>query len=229
MTDPMDEADFSAVPLFPLPNVVLFPRAVLPLHIFEERYKVMMIADVLKNRRQIAMGLLRPGWEMNYHGKAPIEPVVCVGTILSHERLADGRYNLLLQGTARARMVRELEHQPYRVAQLRAFEQEPLAEDTLEEERRRLTTIFEDPQLSDTGIGRRFVELLAKPIPISIICDLAAFHFLEDIQLKQKLLADFDVRHRIGRTIDALEEVYCELAQLQAAAPINCFKNPSLN
>src|SRR5581483_11492817 len=104
MDDFPSEPDFSAVPLFPLPNVVLFPRAVLPLHIFEERYKA-MTADSLRGDRQIAMALLQSGWEKNYHCKPRIDPVVCVGTILSHERLSDGRYNLLLQGTTRARIV----------------------------------------------------------------------------------------------------------------------------
>src|SRR5579864_282631 len=71
MPNPADEIDLSAVPLFPLPNVVLFPRAVLPLHVFEERYKE-MTADALRGNRQIAMALLGAGWETNYHGKPPI-------------------------------------------------------------------------------------------------------------------------------------------------------------
>src|SRR5687768_2370471 len=73
-------SDLCAVPLFPLPNVVLFPRAVLPLHIFEERYKT-MAADALAGDRLVAMALLRPGWEKSYYGRPAIEPVVCVGTI----------------------------------------------------------------------------------------------------------------------------------------------------
>ncbi len=85
------------VPLFPLPNVVLFPRAVLPLHVFEQRYRE-MTTDALKGDRLIAMALLRPGWEQNYYSRPAIEPVVCVGQILTHEKLADGKYNFLLQG-----------------------------------------------------------------------------------------------------------------------------------
>src|SRR5438552_2023140 len=92
-----DPAKLDSVPLFPLPNVVLFPRAVLPLHIFEERYKA-MTADALNGDRRIAMALLRPGWERSYYGRPQIEPVVCVGKILSHEKLPDGKYNFLLQG-----------------------------------------------------------------------------------------------------------------------------------
>src|SRR5204862_2647939 len=86
----------STVPLFPLPNVVLFPRAVLPWHIFEERY-LAMTADALRGDRLIAMALLKTGWERDYYSTPAIEPVVCVGHILTHEQLADGKYNLLLQ------------------------------------------------------------------------------------------------------------------------------------
>ena len=78
----------AAVPLFPLPNVVLFPRAVLPLHVFEDRYKA-MTADVLTGNRLIAMALLKPGWEKDYYQAPAIEPVVCVGEILSWEQLPD--------------------------------------------------------------------------------------------------------------------------------------------
>ena len=91
----------ASVPLFPLPNVVLFPRAVLPLHIFEDRYKA-MTADVLAGDRRIAMALLKPGWEKSYHQRPAIEPIVCVGRIISHEKLAKGEYNFLLQGRLRA-------------------------------------------------------------------------------------------------------------------------------
>src|SRR5437016_3246424 len=113
---------FESVPLFPLPNVVLFPRAVLPLHIFEERYK-QMTADALAGDGLVAMALLRLGWEKSYYGRPAIEPVVCVGRILSHEKLADGKYNFLLQGQTRARIVREHGERSYRLAELSPLEE----------------------------------------------------------------------------------------------------------
>src|SRR5688572_33039349 len=79
---PLDEDSGSlVVPLFPLPNVVLFPKAVLPLHIFEERYKA-MTADALSGHRRIAMALLQRGWERDYYSRPMVEPIVCVGQIL---------------------------------------------------------------------------------------------------------------------------------------------------
>ncbi len=83
------QIDLSSVPLFPLPGVVLFPKAVLPLHIFEDRYK-QMTADALAGQRRIAMALLQPGWEKSYYGRPEIERIVCVGKILSCERLPEG-------------------------------------------------------------------------------------------------------------------------------------------
>src|SRR5206468_7180852 len=132
-------------PLFPLPNVVLFPRLVLPLHIFEERYKA-MTADVIApgGERQIAMALLKPGWQKSYYERPAIEPVVCVGQILSHEKLADGKYNFLLQGQTRAKISREITGLgvPYRVAELVPIEETRLYEIDLDDQRRRLREIL---------------------------------------------------------------------------------------
>src|SRR5687767_8134627 len=113
----MAAPSLDAIPLFPLPNVVLFPRAVVPLHIFEDRYK-QMTADALAGDKRIAMALLKPGWEKYYYGRPAIEPVVCVGQILSWEQLDDGKYNFLLQGSLRARVVSEERSADYRVARL---------------------------------------------------------------------------------------------------------------
>jgi Lon protease-like protein len=211
-----DAPNLCSVPLFPLPGVVLFPRAVLPLHVFEERYKTMM-ADALRGDRQIAMALLRPGWERDYYSKPAIDPVVCVGRILSHERLPDGKYNLLLQGHARARVVRENSSTtPYRVAQL-----EPLAEiqgpvADMEAERERLTRLFRTAMLGSTPVGRQFRTLLgAGELSTQDVADLVAFNYIEDVPLKQSLLTEGDVLRRVRKTLDALEAAR---PALQAAA-----------
>ena len=102
--DPTSLGDFSGrARLFPLPNLVLFPSVVQPLHIFEPRYRQLM-EDALKDDRLIAMALLQPGWEDDYYKNPPIYPVVCLGRVHKEERLPDGRWNLLLHGLARARV-----------------------------------------------------------------------------------------------------------------------------
>jgi Lon protease-like protein len=208
MASAVDESfDLSAVPLFPLPNVVLFPRAVLPSHIFEERYKA-MAADTLSGRGQIAMALLKPGWEKNYYQRPPIEPVVCAGRILSHEKLADGTYNFLLEGVLRARIVQEFDGKPYRIAELEPLEESLVMEVDLEEQRRRLHVLFDEAPSGYSGISQQFRQLVRSPFPTAQIADLVAFNFLEDLALRQGILSETDVRKRVSRTIDALAATF---------------------
>jgi Lon protease-like protein len=103
------------LPLFPLPNVVLFPNVFLPLHIFEPRYRE-MVADAIASDRMIGMVLLRPGWERDYEGRPPVFPVGCSGVMTHVERLADGRYNIVLRGLERFRIVEENHSRSYRSA-----------------------------------------------------------------------------------------------------------------
>src|SRR5438552_1131141 len=91
------------VRLFPLPNLVLFPHVIQPLHIFEPRYRQLM-NDALAGDRLMALALLQPGWEEDYHKQPPVYPTVCLGRIFQEERLPDGRFNLLLHGVSRARI-----------------------------------------------------------------------------------------------------------------------------
>ncbi len=96
------------VPVFPLPNVVFFPKTTLPLHIFEPRYR-QMVAHALDRDRLIAVALLKPGWEKDYHGAPDFYLVATMGRITEHEKLEDGRYNILLEGVERVHL---LEDQP---------------------------------------------------------------------------------------------------------------------
>lgn len=88
------------IPLFPLPNLVFFPKTYLPLHIFEPRYRE-MVADALAGGRCIGMVLLKDGWERDYYGNPPVFEVGCVGRLVNVEPLAQGRSNILLQGLHR--------------------------------------------------------------------------------------------------------------------------------
>src|ERR1700752_5009269 len=94
------------LPLFPLPNVVLFPNVFLPLHIFEPRYRE-MIADALKSDRLIGMALLQAKWVGRYEGRPPVYPIGCSGVITHLDRHDDGRYNIVLRGLERFRILRE--------------------------------------------------------------------------------------------------------------------------
>jgi len=110
------------LPIFPLPTTVLFPNVFLPLHIFEPRYRA-MVSDALHTDRLIGMVLLKPGWERDYEGRPPVYPIGCSGVITHAERLGDGRYNLVLRGLERFRVVEEDHARLYRRAKI-----EPLIE-----------------------------------------------------------------------------------------------------
>lgn len=105
------------IAIFPLPNVVFFPHTLLPLHIFEPRYR-QMLADCLAGEKRLAMVLLRPGWEVDYHGRPPIFSVAGTGEILESAMLPDGRSNILLRGLGRIMIEREVPSpKPYRIGQ----------------------------------------------------------------------------------------------------------------
>jgi Lon protease-like protein len=198
--------DPAAVPLFPLPNVVLFPRAVLPLHIFEERYKA-MTADALRGDGVIAMALLKPGWEKCYYAAPSIEPVVCVGKILTHEKLPDGKYNFLLQGIARAKVVAENRSRAYRVGQLELLADADVMEIDLENERLRLTSMLSEGICANLPVVKQFRQMLTSTMPTAEIADLLAFNFIDDVRVKQALLAETDPRRRVERLIPILDEI----------------------
>jgi Lon protease-like protein len=111
------------LPLFPLPNLVFFPNTRLPLHVFEPRYRK-MITDALASDSRIGIVLLRPGWEADYFGSPPIHQWGTFGTIEQAVPLDDGRFNILIRGDARFRVVDEVSRVPYRTARVVAQPEE---------------------------------------------------------------------------------------------------------
>ncbi len=106
------------IPVFPLPNVVLFPRVQLPLHIFEPRYRA-MVRDVVKAEPPlIGMALLRGEWQDQYEGNPQVFPTGCVGKVVKTVPLPDGRFNILLQGLREYRIQEEFHDKSYRQARV---------------------------------------------------------------------------------------------------------------
>src|SRR5258706_5105361 len=116
------------VPVFPLPNLVLFPDAVVPLHVFELRYRT-MVRDALSGERVIAMGLLKPGWEGDYHGSPEYYPLGCQARFEEVEWLPNDCYSLVVRGLGRVMMGRVVREYPYRAAKVEVLPQEPWSED----------------------------------------------------------------------------------------------------
>ena len=127
----------STIPLFPLPDVVLFPHMPLPLHIFEPRYRK-MTADVMASHKIIGMALLKPGWEPDYYGRPPVYPVGCAGVVEECRPLEDGRFNIRLKGVSRFRIVSERGGEPYRLAAVESLRDEIGDTTVLESGRRKV-------------------------------------------------------------------------------------------
>jgi len=115
--------EFELQPVFPLPNVVLFPRAILPLHIFEPRYRT-MIADVLGGGQSLVIALLKSGWEQDYYGSPEAHAVGCLGRVVQHHTLPDGHYNIMLHGEQKVFLDRFERQEPYRLARVRRVEED---------------------------------------------------------------------------------------------------------
>jgi len=106
------------IPVFPLPDVVFFPKMQLPLHIFEQRYR-QMVRDALEKERLIGMALLRGDWEKDYYQNPDIYPVGCLGSVAGVTPLPDGRFNILLHGVREYEIQEHiLEQTPYRRARV---------------------------------------------------------------------------------------------------------------
>lgn len=131
------------LPIFPLPNAVLFPNVFLPLHIFEPRYRA-MVADALGGDRIVGMVLLQPGYEPNYQGRPPVYGVGCAGVITHAEKLADGCYNIVLRGIEKFRIVGEDESRAYRLAHVQPLPERPTPDERaqLRKQRTRLEALL---------------------------------------------------------------------------------------
>ncbi len=190
------------IPLFPLPSVVLFPNVFLPLHIFEMRYRD-MVSDALAEDRIIGMALLRPGWEDDYEGRPPIYPVGCAGLITHAERLGDGRFNIVLQGLEKFRVLDEDDSRPYRLARVDGIEEVPANVDDRDEmrvARRRLEALLV-PQPAGRGMDAKVPPSMADE---DLVNALAQYLDLEPVE-KQALLERDTLLARCRSLIELLE------------------------
>ena len=116
------------IPIFPLPGVVLLPGTLLPLHIFEPRYRA-MVADALAGDRTIGMSMWKQDPREGEAGEPRIHEIGGAGEIVESERLEDGRYNIVLEGRFRFRVLDEAPPSPYRVARVVEVPSRPLEEE----------------------------------------------------------------------------------------------------
>ncbi len=193
------------VPIFPLPNVVLFPKTLMPLHIFEERYRA-MTREALAGDGRIAMVLLREGWEADYKRSPAVHDVACLGKIETYEELKDGKYDLVLAGLHRVRLVREIQHSPYRMAEVEILEDIGCDENSSDVIRRRnhLGGLF--ARFTELAAGGKFkaVELVPQ-FQFESLVNMVASTLNLPAQDKQALLEMDDIMQRCDALIPVLQ------------------------
>jgi uncharacterized protein len=214
------------VRLFPLPNLVLFPHVMQPLHIFEPRYRE-MLEDAIAGDRLVAMALLAPGWEKDYEGRPPLYPVACLGRITTYFRLADGTYNVLLLGLRRVKLLCEMEsNRRFREARVE------IREDLYPTEE------IEGCDLLHDRLHKAFVQILPflpeaqeqldqltdTDVSLGMLTDIISYMLDIDLGKKQSLLTEIDVYRRaqllLKYLVSATEEFEGDTAGIRLFPPL---------
>ncbi|HEX7448611.1 MAG TPA: LON peptidase substrate-binding domain-containing protein [Pirellulales bacterium] len=193
--------------LFPLPNLVMFPHVLQPLHVFEPRYRE-LLADALEGDRMMAMAVLKPGWEADYEGRPAIHPVACLCRVVTHQALEDGRSNLLLVGLRRLGVVRELPpERPFREAEVLVLDDYYPAESggSRPDLQRRLIDQFRHLMPNLQELHQQLDEVLANDVPLGMLTDILSFTLKFDQAAKEQLLRETNVDRRAQRLLEAMQ------------------------
>ncbi len=200
-----------SLPIFPLPDLTFFPHTMLPLHIFEARYRA-MITDCLSRDRRLAVVGLKPGYEASYEGKPAVYTVCGVGRIVQWERLASGRFNLLLRGEGRVRIDRELPTDTL----YRMVAATPLSETAADGAAVSALTdrVKARCQQILSALGRSTEDLLTMMERLdqpAELCDQVASALIPTSTTRQALLEELDVERRLERLAGALDALLSQL------------------
>jgi len=195
--------------LFPLPNLVMFPHVMQPLHIFEDRYRA-LLEEAMADDRLIAMTLLAPGWEKNYDGRPALHPVGCLGRVAASQQQPDGRSNILLLGLRRVRLVEELPARKlFREAEVAVIEDDyhtssAARRTALQSE---LLGVFQQalPKMKQTA--EQMEQLLGRSITLGMLTDIIGYTLELDLKLKQQLLEESNVDARAQTLIRHVRQV----------------------
>lgn len=216
-----DSASFSGrARLFPLPNLVMFPHVLQPLHIFEPRYRE-MLEDAMADDRLIAMSILAPGWEKHYEGRPALESVACLGRVVTHQKVENGRYNLLLAGLKRVRIVHELPPtKAYREARVEIIDD--VYSDAHASDRPRLQRMMLDrfrkmlPNMPE--VHKQLEEMLCTDVSLGMLTDLVAYTLEIPLQAKTLLLNEANVDRRCAALIQLLRDAPKEKTKTKTEA-----------
>jgi uncharacterized protein len=218
---PLPDGEF-LLPLFPLPNIVFFPHTRLPLHVFEPRYR-QMVRDVMETDQRFGIVLLRPGWEPEYFGAPPVYTFGTLGTIEQAVPLDDGRFNIVVRGDARFRILDEVSAVPYRTARVVTEPEVHRAADASYAQREWLADVsrqylkYLPDQTAVPEIETVTLDALTNALIMSLNLDVAE---------KQKLLEESDV---IARAEDIGSELSSRIESLRFLSPYRKGGDPTHN
>ena len=191
------------IAVMPLPNAILFPRVLLPLYIFEPRYK-QMLADCLNGERMFAVALLRKGWEKEGHNPTP-HPIAGVGVIRTCVVQPDGSANVILEGVARVRITEYTKLRPYRVARvetLASFVKTPVGE--RQPLLKTVTELARARARMGTGLPKSVLSALRSVKNADYLSDLVSYTLLDDYYEKQSMLEILDTSERMEKLVALL-------------------------
>jgi len=208
--DELSPTALAALPIFPLPDCVLLPGGLLPLNVFEPRYRE-MTRDCLDGGRIMAIARLRPGYEADYHGRPPVHSAIGIGRIVEHEEQKDGRFLIVLGGIARADILEELApRRSYREVRARLLVDIAVDPVQLEAGRDQLVALCDHLAQRIEG-GAALRKLVRDGAPIAA-ADAVAAALVRDIDERQGLLECRSPHERLERTIALVGALLSKLA-----------------
>lgn len=204
------------VAVFPLPNVVLFPNTVLPLHVFEPRYRE-LVRDASAGDGLIAVSLLTEGWEEQYDDSPPFERIATVGRIDDLEPLADGRYILNLVGLERVALGEVIRERPYRLVEFESRGESSPSRETPELREAKLDLLASHGcllrELSEEDPSGSL--LLNERLSLTAVVNGACANLPVAPNLRQSLLEEDDLLRRLGRVSGMIDEILKKVLELK--------------
>ncbi len=220
MTAPLRDQELRVLPVFPLPNVAMFPGTRLPLHLFEPRYRAMVEHCMTTGPQALAVAQLRPGWESDYEGRPPIFEIAGAGRIVSHERRPDGTHDIAVQALCRVRLVETDSPFAFRLARaeivhdLAADDVSPVDVTSLISLASEVAGLLHRTQ-PDFALG------LAGDESPAALADRLANRCIVDAAVRQQVLEALHVPTRIRLVTAALAELHLTLAR-RSSRPSAC-------
>lgn len=198
---PIVETNYDTLPVFPLPNFVIFPNTMTRLHIFEPRYRL-MASEAVASQRLLVLTGLKQGWESDYYGSPPVHEYGSLCKIINEERLEDGRYNLFVHCVARVQITTVHRLMPYRTASVLVCPDQVVDPARLDEAMGRLVACVRGLILKLGENGALLGSVLAATRKPAILINRMAAALATDPAERQRLLEMTDPVERAERLAD---------------------------